>query len=89
MAKKKQFYYKFEELYIQDKMDDFIFAYFTAVKSVMPQAQLKQIAEHFQHDFYIDEDLVPVDIILASYHRSLAKYMRLTKINNNFNALYS
>ncbi len=89
MAKKKRLFYDFSDLFRQDKMDDYIFSYFLGVKSVMPAAQLKQIAEHFQYDFCINEDVVPADIILASYQRSLDKYRRFTKIDNDFNALYS
>lgn len=76
MARKKRVVYNSEEMFRQDKYDDWIFAYFTGVRKAMPTANLKQIALNFQRDFHLSEDKLALEIILASYHRSLGKFSR-------------
>jgi hypothetical protein len=76
MAKKKGFYYRFADIFIQDKLDDYIFAYFSGVRSAMPYIQLIDIAAHFQRFLDLNEDDIATDIIIASYTRSLEKYRK-------------
>lgn len=83
MARKKRVMYNFEELYRQDKLDDMIFAFFEGTRDAIPTAQLTKIAANFQKKWKLDEDSCAIDIILASYHRSLAKYQKLSTINDD------
>lgn len=78
MARKKRIIYQFAEIYRQDKLDDWIFAYFTGVRTAIPSAKLKTIALNFQKVYHLTEDELALDIILASYHRSLNKYNKFT-----------
>lgn len=82
MARKKRVLYRFAEIYRQDKLDDWIFAYFTGVRRAIPTAKLKTIALNFQQSFDLTEDDLALDIILASYHRSLNKYLKHTGIED-------
>jgi hypothetical protein len=83
MARKKRILYAFKEIYRQDKIDDFIFAYFVGVKSIIPTANLTDIGKNFQKDFKLSEDECALDIIIASYHRTLSKHLKNTDIDNN------
>lgn len=80
MARKKRVVYNSEEMFRQDKYDDWIFAYFTGVRAAVPTAKLKQIALNFQSSFLLTEDDLAVDIILASYHRSLGKFAKYSTV---------
>lgn len=80
MARKKRVMYDFPELYRQDKMDDFIFAYFEGVRDTLPTAKQNVIALNFQKKFHLTEEQAAIDIILASYQRSLHKYQKMSKL---------
>lgn len=84
MAKPKRYLFNFPDLYRQDKMDDYIFAYFTGVKDVLPTAKLQDIALQFQSIFMLSEDEIAMDIIIASYHRSLDKYNKYIAYGESF-----
>lgn len=83
MARKKRVLYDFHELFRQDKLDDYIFAYFTGVKRGIPSAKLLEIAYNFQSDFGLNEENCAVDIIIASYQRSMSKYQKHSKLLND------
>jgi hypothetical protein len=83
MARKKRIVYSFKEIYRQDKIDDFIFAYFIGVRSIIPTANLTDVAKNFQKDFLLSEDDCALDIIIASFHRTASKHLKNTKINND------
>lgn len=84
MAKKKIAYYDFPDLFRSDKLDDYIFSFISGVRSVAPNAKLQNCALEFQKFMNLTEDQCALDIILASYHRSIAKYQKFTQIDNDF-----
>ena len=80
MAKRKKLFYSYPDIFRQDKLDDYIFAYFTGVRDCITTIKLQEVAMMFQKNFGMEEYDLAVDIIMASYHRSLEKYNNYIQI---------
>jgi len=74
MPRKKPFILTMEEIYRNDKIDDWIFSYIQGAQKVLPSLSLKQAALLFIEDFGMFEDSMPLSNVLMSYYRTLKKY---------------
>jgi len=84
MAKKKQFYYNFQDLFRQDYLDTSLFHFVSGIRSVAPKAKLQECALAFQGHMNLTEEECSMEILLASLHRSFDKYQRYIQIDDDF-----